>query len=311
MPSQEQKPIVLLIDDCPSIHRLLAYKLKNEGIEFLAAFTGGEGFELALSQMPSLILLDVTLPDMCGLDLLRRLKEDPRTHTIPVIIVSAVNSSQQKVAAFETGAMDFVCKPVDVPELRARMQSAIRFTRMMRTLEQRACIDALTELGNRARFNQLISSEIKEAERNGLPLALAMCDIDHFKRLNDTFGHPAGDDVLRTFAGIITRSIRVYDEACRYGGEEFALIFPNTRIEEAAGICDRVRKTFEAQHWTRYPDIRSTVSFGVTDRGVDGACEPSAWVEAADRALYAAKNAGRNTVMRYDAMPGDSMRRAG
>ncbi len=300
MASQEQKPIVLLIDDCPSMHRLLAYKLKNEGIEFLAAFSGSEGFELAHSQQPSLILLDYSPPDICGLDLLRRLKEDPRTHTIPVIMIAAGKSSQDQVAAFETGAMDFVCKPVDVPELRARMQSAIRLTRMMRTLEQRACIDALTELGNRSRFNQKLSSELQEASRHGTPMALALCDIDHFKRLNDSFGHPAGDDVLRTFSAILLRSIRVYDEACRYGGEEFALIFPNTAIEEAAGICERIRKSLEAQHWTRYPDIRCTVSFGVTDRGAEGERDAPAWVEAADRALYAAKNSGRNCVLSYD-----------
>ena len=311
MPSQEQKPVVLLIDDSPSIHRLLAYKLKNEGLEFLAAFTGGEGIELAVSQTPSLILLDLTLPDMNGLDVLRALKENPKTLTIPVIIISSNNSSQEKVAAFETGAMDFVCKPVDVPELRARMQSAIRFTRMMRTLEQRACIDALTELGNRARFDQLMNSELKESERSKFPLALAMCDIDHFKRLNDTYGHPAGDEVLRTFAGILTRSIRVYDEACRFGGEEFALILPNTRMDEAVGVCERVRKSLEAHAWTRYPDMRCTVSFGVTDRGISGSREPYAWVEAADRALYAAKHGGRNRVERYSEAIDETLRRAG
>lgn len=307
--SQEQKPVVLLIDDSPSIHRLLAYKLKNEGLEFLAAFTGGEGLELALAHAPSLILLDLTLPDLHGLEVLRQLKDNPKSLAIPVIIISANDTSQDKVAAFEIGAMDFVCKPVDVPELRARMQSAIRFTRMMRTLEQRACIDALTELGNRARFDQIIKSELHEAERSKFPLSLAMCDIDRFKHLNDTFGHPAGDDVLRIFAGIITRSIRVYDEACRFGGEEFALIFPNTRIDEAVGICERIRKSLEAYAWSRYPDIRCTVSFGVTDHGLNGVREPYAWIEAADRALYAAKNAGRNAVVVFDESSTDGLRR--
>ena len=121
-----------------------------------------------------------------------------------------------------------------------------------------------------------------------------MCDLDHFKSLNDTFGHPAGDAVLEGFSALLTEELRTYDIPCRYGGEEFALILPGTDAREAVGVCERIRKALEASTYRKYPDVRVTGSFGIADRPTPGADDPGAWIEAADQALYTAKSTGRN-----------------
>ncbi len=293
----EESPILLLIDDAPNIHRLLAVKLKDEGIDFLAALSGEEGLQLAESHLPSLILLDITMPDLDGLEVLRRLKNSTATMEIPVIILSASHDSEIKVTAFELGAMDYVCKPFDVPELRARIQSAIRLTRLMRLLEQRAQIDALTGLWNRAHMNKRLDAEINQSTRNKTPLSFVMCDLDHFKKLNDSLGHPAGDVALQTFANILQEQVRDYDTACRYGGEEFALILPNTPTGEAKTVCERIRKAAETATWRKYPTMRITASFGITDHPCDDRDDVQGWIEAADRILYRAKQEGRNRVL--------------
>ena len=292
----EQQPVLLLIDDAPEIHRLMAMKLKDEGLDFLTAFSGVEGIELAERQLPSLILLDVTMPDHDGFEVLHTLKENPATKQIPVIMLSASHASEDKVRSFELGAMDYVTKPVDVPELRARIQSAIRLTRLMEMLEHRAQIDGLTGLWNRAHFDRRLEAELSERKRRDTPLALVMCDLDHFKKLNDSFGHPAGDAVLEAFASLITQEIRVNDIACRYGGEEFALILPRTGLSEAVGVCERIRKALSARTFRKYPEIQAAASFGVTGQPIDDSVGSGAWIEGADQALYSAKEGGRNCV---------------
>jgi two-component system, cell cycle response regulator len=296
----EQQPVLLLIDDSPSMHRLLAFKLKHEGVEFLTCFSGQEGVDLASSNRPALILLDLNMPEMDGFQVLRALKNDSRTIDIPVIVLSGNSDPEDKVRAFELGAMDFVCKPFDIHELRARIQSAIRISRLMSMLEKRAQIDGLTGLWNRAYFNDRLPRDLSNAVRTHSTMTLVMCDLDHFKKVNDTFGHPAGDAVLQGYAKILTGELRSYDVPCRYGGEEFAIILPDTTADNAATICERIRLAIEARRWPNYPDIRATSSFGLTTLGVGNGSSPEEWIEAADRALYAAKVAGRNRIVTFD-----------
>ncbi|MBL8744797.1 MAG: diguanylate cyclase [Phycisphaerae bacterium] len=295
----ELQPVLLLVDDEPSIHRLLAFKLKNEGIEFLSAFDATEGFELAASNRPALILLDVHLPDRDGHSTLIALKNDPRTKDIPVIMLSGDSDSATKVRAFELGAMDFVTKPCDIHELKARIQSAIRIHSLMQMLEKRAQIDALTGLWNRAHFNERLATELNQARRNNSEMSLIVCDLDHFKKVNDTFGHPAGDAVLQGFAKVLTNELRSYDVPCRYGGEEFAIILPDAGLPASMATCERIRKAIESKRWPNYPDIRATASFGITDTGLEGAGTPEAWIAAADKCLYDSKQGGRNRITQY------------
>lgn len=300
IPHSEQ-PVLLLIDDSPAIHRLLTFKLKNDGLEFLAAYSGIEGCELAISQLPSLILLDLSMPGMNGFDTIRRLKDTPETMGIPIIIISGSQESADKVLAFELGAMDFVTKPFDIHELRARIQSAIKLDRLMNMLEQQAQIDGLTGLWNRTHLDDRLLAEIESVRRKNATLSFVICDLDHFKKLNDSFGHPAGDAVLETFAAILRREVRAYDVPCRYGGEEFAIILPDTTLEEAKIVCERIRVALEKETWPIYPEMHATASFGCTDVGIGGTVAPDEWLKAADHALYDAKHSGRNRVVLYDA----------
>ncbi len=298
--TEDSTPVVLLVDDAPEIHRLLGVKLRNDELTLLSAFGGEEAIDMAIDLQPSLILLDLNMPGIGGLETLRQLKHHAETIEIPVIILSGSSTSSDKVVSFELGATDYVTKPFDVPELRARIASSLRVTRLMRMLAQRAHIDGLTGLWNRAHLNQQLTAEIDQASRSGEPLSLVMCDLDHFKALNDSFGHPAGDLVLQSFARVLKSEMRKYDIACRYGGEEFALIIPASEATEAAGLCERIRTATAELRWPRYPEMKVTGSFGITTCGLKGSNDAADWIEAADRALYSAKSAGRNRVHLFD-----------
>lgn len=287
---------MLLIDDSVEIHRLLSVRLRTENIALEAVDNAVEGIRLAKSKKPALILLDLDMPVMDGFEALRALKDDSETTNIPVIVISGSDETDDKVGGFDLGAVDYVCKPFKMPELRARLRSALRIQELMTMLAQRAQIDGLTGLWNRAYFDDRLAEEVAARDRTNRPLTLVMCDLDHFKALNDTHGHPAGDTVLEGFAQILTRNIRGMDVACRYGGEEFALILRDTDAGQAQSLIERIRAELEQSRWPRHPERRITASFGVCDRPSGAVADPRAWIEAADRAMYEAKSRGRNCI---------------
>ncbi len=290
-------PVVLLIDDSIDVHRLFNARLRQENVQLVLAQSGREGLEIARTKNPSLILLDLTMPVMDGFEVLRCLKEDPATMHTPVIVVSATQSSQDKVTAFELGAVDYITKPFDMTELRVRVRSALRMHSLLNMLAQRAQIDGLSGLWNRAYFDSRMAEEVSGACRTGNPLALAMLDVDHFKSVNDTYGHPAGDAVLQALSAMLRTEARQTDVACRYGGEEFALIMRDTTAADAQHLCDRIRMKLESMVWPRHPERTITCSIGVSGIHGTAVIAPQALVEAADQNLYAAKRGGRNRVV--------------
>jgi diguanylate cyclase (GGDEF)-like protein len=169
--------------------------------------------------------------------------------------------------------------------------------RLVQMLAQCAQIDGLTGLWNRAYFDKRWSDEVAASLRHKRPLSLAMIDADHFKGVNDAFGHPAGDAVLQGIAKMLQRECRQEDIACRYGGEEFALIMPDTPPEDAAKVCERVRVCLAEIVWPRHPERSVTVSIGLAGAMLSVDVPPLKWLEAADRNLYAAKRTGRNRLV--------------
>lgn len=296
MHEPEAKPTVLLIDDAPDIHRLLAVRLKSEDVELIAVGAGEAGIARAREERPALILLDLNMPGMDGFAVLRALKDDASTMDIPVIVISASEATDDKVTGLDLGAIDYVCKPFNHAELRARVRSALRIHELMQLLAQKAQIDGLTGLWNRTYFDKRLTDELAARERTPRPLALAMCDLDSFKTLNDTHGHASGDAVLQGFARILQRNLRRGDVACRYGGEEFGLILRETDAEQARAVVERIRAELESTRWPRHPERVVTASFGVCDHTACGGDDPLLWIETADRALYMAKQTGRNRV---------------
>ena len=291
---------VLVIDDTPAIHALLRARLKWEGVALAHATDADAGFELARSSPPDLILLDVEMPGTDGFELCRRLKAEPATALVPVVFLTAASSVETKVRGFELGAIDYVTKPFEPAELQARVRAALRTKRFQDMLASRAQIDGLTGIWNRAHFDRRLSDELAAARRYGRLVSLVMLDIDHFKRINDTHGHPFGDRVLTHVGETLTTLLRQTDAACRYGGEEFGLILPETGLD-AAVAAERVAaaiRALELLHKGTRVDV--TASFGVasTEQLPPASLSVGLVVSRADAALYEAKRAGRDQVRR-------------
>ncbi len=289
---------LLVIDDDPLIHRLVQIHLKPDPILVQCVSSGEEGLEAVQNDHPNVILLDQHMPGINGSQVLDWLNERSEFADIPVIMISSTHDTSAIVQCFDLGAMDYVTKPFNPLELRARVRSAIRMDSLVKKLADQALVDQLTGLWNRAFFVQRLEEEIKVAQRNHTPLSLIFCDLDKFKNLNDTRGHQFGDWVLQKFGEILS-SGRASDIACRYGGEEFVIILPNTDCPEAELVAERYRERIRAEVWDEYSfeKLMVTASFGVAD--LDLIKEPTmdALISAADMALYEAKGSGRDRVV--------------
>ena len=298
---------ILVIDDSPEIHALLDIRLRPESLRIEHALTPKEGLLLAASLQPDLILLDVDMPEMGGLEVCARLKEDPITLGLPVIFLTGADSVDSKVRGFDLGAVDYITKPFEPAELRARVRAALRTKRLHDMLSARAQLDGLTGLWNRGYFNQRLSDEVQAVRRYGRVLSLVMIDVDHFKRLNDGYGHPFGDMVLQRIGETLTAHSRATDAACRYGGEELAMILTETAGDGAMVLADRLRIAIESiELRPKGKPVVVTASLGVIDATTFGDASQASvetLLAGADAALYRAKESGRNRVIR--AMQGE------
>lgn len=292
-----KRPIVLVVDDSPLVHRLLKARLRDESIELRHAHSGQEALEMIQGQDIATVLLDLSMPDMDGFEVLRALGNNEESTHVPVIVLSGQQDSQDKVMAFALGAIDYITKPFDMAELRARLRSSLRLHRLVRMLSDRAQLDGLTGLWNRSHLDERLMQLVTTAERSNRPLSVALLDLDHFKSINDNYGHPAGDAALQGASEIISSSARTSDVACRYGGEEFAILMPETTPEQARVLCERIRQAMEARHWPAHPDRKITVSIGACGAEGSAGLAPEQWLAHADAALYRAKEGGRNRVV--------------
>ena len=292
---------VLVIDDSEPIHKLIVARLRPEGLEVMKELDGVRGIERAIAEQPDLILLDVELPDLDGFEVCRRIKEHPDTRDIPIIFLTGTTSTDSKVRGLDLGAVDYVTKPFDQVELRARVRAALRTKRLQDMLEQQSFLDGLTGLWNRAYLDRRIESELNVAARYGRPLTLILADIDHFKQINDTHGHLFGDLVLEGVSEVLREYARRSDMVARYGGEEFAVMLIDTNHQAAVHVAERLRMAVEARRFEAHGEIigvTASLGFACT-QDLGDQLTPEAIIEAADRALYAAKDAGRNcTFMR-------------
>lgn len=296
------KPTILIVDDTPANIQVLANAL-HDNYRIKVAASGKAVFEVIAKQgAPDLILLDVMMGGMDGYAVCRILKDNPETQHIPVIFVTAKSENEDEERGLRLGAVDYIAKPFHLPIVLARVRNHINLKLKTDLLESHALLDGLTSIPNRRRFDQVLDTEWKRAQRAGMPLAAIMFDIDHFKRYNDNRGHRDGDDCLATVAGVLAASVeRPADLVARYGGEEFVALLPETDLDGAHAIAERCRANVEAlqlPHGHSETSPWVTVSVGVACC-VPAACDaPAALVEQADLQLYRAKASGRNRVCR-------------
>jgi two-component system cell cycle response regulator len=291
-------PLVLIADDDGVTRMMVSTWLRRAGYDVVAARDGDEALEIASSRSPDLLLVDVTMPGLDGYEVCRAVQSASAVPP-PVIFLTAHTATDARVAGLDAGAVDYVVKPFEMAELIARVRAALRTKAVRDGLVVQATRDGLTGLLNRGEIDTQLSGAVSLAQRHDRPLACLMLDIDHFKQINDRFGHAAGDEVLRQTAMRITSVCRASDVVGRYGGEEFVLALPETGAADAVTAGDKLRRVLsEVAIDTHGVEVPITASIGVAvwSRGMT----PSALYAAADHALYKAKELGRNRTELFD-----------
>jgi len=295
----DRMPTILAIDDT-SANLLTIGSALGEEFDLQITTSGAAGLAQAIASPPDLILLDVMMPDMDGYETCRRFLAEPITCDIPIIFITAQNGVEDETRGLEAGAVDFISKPVNPTVLRARVRTHLTIKRLTDQLRSMAFIDGLTGIANRRQLDEILELEWRSCQRTGLPLALAMIDIDHFKCLNDTYGHHAGDECLVTVASTLKACLgRSHDLMARYGGEEFLCLCPGTDL---AGMQAKAEEFRQAVQALGIPNEVSdaapvvTISIGVAATVPTADVTPDQLVTKADQQLYEAKHAGRNRV---------------
>jgi diguanylate cyclase (GGDEF)-like protein len=283
---------VLIVDDQPSLVDVLAEALAGEH-DLMVATSAARALELA--PVADLILLDVVMPDMDGLEVCRRLKADESTRRIPVIFVTALEQTEDETQGFEAGAVDYIVKPINPAIVRARVRTHLELKAARDILERLATVDGLTGIANRRRFDDALNEEWRRSTRSSRSLTLAIADIDHFKAFNDKHGHAGGDACLRRVAETLQRLCRRPGElVARYGGEEFAFILPDVDLD---GARQFVVRTLNAVVGIEIENLALPGSIGLSIGAVtlipapDGTLEEA--LNIADEGLYKAKKGGR------------------
>jgi diguanylate cyclase (GGDEF)-like protein len=286
---------ILVVDDAMENVQILHGALQDEH-EVLFALSGEKALEIARAQRPDLILLDAMMPGLDGYAVCAALREAAETRDIPVIFITALKTPEDETRALAAGAADFISKPVNAAVVRARVRTQLTVKRQADALRALSLTDGLTGVANRRAFDERLDAEWRRCARAGLPMALILADIDHFKRYNDHYGHQAGDSCLAQAAAAMRRSAgRPQDLVARYGGEEFAILLPQLTAAGAERVAAKLQAEMEAlaiPHALAQGAVL-TLSMGVAEMVPHDAATPADLVQAADTLLYEAKAAGR------------------
>ncbi len=314
-------PVILVVDDDQFTRQLLRRVMEKEGYQVIEAANGEQGLEAYQRIKPHLVLLDALMPVMDGFTCCTRLQQLGNEKALldeafvdeafqdaartPVLMITGLEDQESVDRAFAVGATDYLTKPIHLAVLRQRVRRIIQQSQLYqkleianRELQRLASLDGLTGVANRRRFDEYLDAEWQHLAREKLPLSLILCDIDFFKKYNDTYGHQAGDACLRRVADALRFCARrSVDFVARYGGEEFAVILPNTTDIGATLVAEEIRtvvNALEIAHAQSAVSEHVTLSLGVACTQPSHSTTPSMLIASADAALYKAKAAGRN-----------------
>ena len=302
------KANVLLVEDDPIQAEATKETLEKAGYNVVCTTDGISAIKQVKANKPDIILLDVILPGLDGYEVCRWLKLEEQTKGIPVIMLTVKTELSDKISGLHIGADDYLPKPYNELELYARIYASLRtkalqdelkskntqLEELLAEVEYMAITDVLTGLFNRRRLHLVLAREFGRSKRYESPFALMLMDLDHFKNINDTYGHLAGDMVLQDVAKIIQKNIREIDTAARYGGEEFIVLLPNTKKEDAVHLAERMRLSIENHAFPDMQNTAITVSIGIAGVPDKDITTEDKMVQCADIALYKSKQNGRN-----------------
>jgi len=297
---------ILIAEDDAVSRCLLQTMLENWGYEIVVTNDGREAWDaLRREDAPRLAILDWMMPQIDGIEVCKRVRRQASRDYTYVMLLTARGRKKDLIDGMEAGADDYITKPFDSGEMKVRLRAAERILDLQNrllnaqeALRKQATHDFLTGLYNRQAINEILHLEAQRADRNSTPTSVIMGDLDHFKRINDTYGHGAGDEVLREVGARLGVHVRQYDSVSRYGGEEFLIVLPDCDMDAAQRLAQRLCDSIAGEPY----NVRSnrkvyvTMSLGIATRRAGEAIDPDKLIRLADAAMYAAKAAGRNRV---------------
>ncbi len=290
---------IMIVDDTKGNIDILRQFLVKFGFKITVALNGEMALDLIPILKPDLILLDIMMPEMDGYEVCRRLKKDEDLKNIPVIFITAKGETEDVLEGFGVGAVDFIMKPFKLEEVYARVKTHLTLYAALKKLTQDSETDPLTGLFNRRTFLQKIENEAMRFKRTKKTFSILFGDIDFFKKINDTYGHSAGDDILIYISRLLIAEKREIDQVARWGGEEFLILLPETDLKGAVQLGNKIRKMVSAKPFIHEgQEIPVTMSFGVSEYNGETPIEKT--IDLADQRLYLAKNSGRNKVVSED-----------
>ena len=295
---------IVVVEDETKYRDLLTETLASNGYDVRSAVDGAAGLVLIRQTIPDAVVLDWVLPVLDGGALTRSIKGDPELSRVFVIIASARAAGANRAEGIEIGADDYLVKPIEPKELLARLRNGLMMRRLQAELEDKnrelarlASTDPLTELPNRRSFDVTLERELRGAKRYDDAVSLALLDVDHFKAVNDRYGHDVGDEVLKEIGSRLREACRAGDQVARIGGEEFGLIFTRTRLDGGVVAAERTRSLISDEAFsTSTGKLTVTASLGIACAGGDIGFDAHELYKAADDALYQSKDKGRNRV---------------
>jgi len=292
---------ICVIEDDADQRHLLVRQLRHWKYAVVEAEDANSGLQQVYEHRPRVLICDVVLPDLGGIQVCREVRADSTLDGTYIILASTVEQDELKGKALKAGADEYLSKPYDMEELQARIRNGLRFNRLQERLERAALTDGLTGLWNHSQFRELLDREFLRTRRYGGNVSLLMVDLDHFKAVNDTFGHETGNRVLKATARHLQATVREIDIVARYGGEEFAVICPETNLDDATQLAERIRKTFPRRVKSpEHPQLTVRASIGVSGSEDPRVNSVNDLISLCDEALYSSKRQGRDRVTRCD-----------